>query len=35
MPRTPILATLRRAFALAAAASRPGAPPRDELADPA
>lgn len=35
MSRTPLFAALRRAVALAEAARRPGAPPLDELADPA
>jgi monoamine oxidase len=35
MSRTPLFAALRRAFALAGAAAPPGAPPLDELADPA
>ncbi|WP_372621116.1 flavin monoamine oxidase family protein [Falsiroseomonas sp.] len=35
MSRTPLFATLRRALAIASAARRAGAPPLDELADPA
>lgn len=35
MSRTPLFAALQRAIALAGAARRPGAPPLDELADPA
>src|SRR5258708_39292962 len=31
--RTPIMARLRRAFAIAAAAERPGMPPADELVE--